>query len=63
MLGNVRLTLPYPWSPRDKPLPFLIYGAASAVGAYALKLAVVSNILPVITVAGRGPDFVETLID
>lgn len=58
-----RLPLPYPWDPSDKPQPLLIYGAASAVGAYALKLAVLSNIHPIIAVAGRGLDFVETLID
>lgn len=58
-----RLPLPYPWDPCEKPQPFLIYGAASAVGAYALKLAVLSNIHPIIAVAGRGLDFVETLID
>ncbi|EHK40129.1 Hypothetical protein TRIATDRAFT_89285 [Trichoderma atroviride IMI 206040] len=58
-----RLPLPYPWDPCDRLQPFLIYGAASAVGAYALKLAVLSNIHPIIAVAGRGLDFVETLID
>jgi threonine dehydrogenase-like Zn-dependent dehydrogenase len=31
--------------------------------AYAIKLAVKSNIHPIITVAGRGIDFVEGLID
>lgn len=58
-----RLPLPYPWDPCDKPQPFIVYGAASAVGAYAVKLAVLSNIHPIIAVAGRGIDFVETLID
>ncbi|KAL7944947.1 GroES-like protein [Trichoderma barbatum] len=58
-----RLPLPYPWDPSDKPQPIVIYGAASAVGAYAVKLAVLSNIHPIVAVAGRGTDFVETLID
>ncbi|EHK19345.1 uncharacterized protein TRIVIDRAFT_49491 [Trichoderma virens Gv29-8] len=58
-----RLSLPYPWDPCDKPQPIVVYGAASAVGAYAVKLAVLSNIHPIIAVAGRGIDFVETLID
>ncbi|KAH8121739.1 hypothetical protein LI328DRAFT_157932 [Trichoderma asperelloides] len=57
-----RLPFPSPWSPSDKPLPSLLYGAASAVGAYVLKLAVLSNIHPVITVAGQVLHFVETLI-
>ncbi|KAL6701532.1 GroES-like protein [Trichoderma pleuroticola] len=58
-----RLPLPYPWDPCDTPQPFIVYGAASAVGAYAVKLAVLSNIHPIIAVAGRGIAFVETLID
>jgi NADPH2:quinone reductase len=58
-----RLPLPYPWDPCDKPQPIVIYGAASAVGAYALKLATLSNIHPIIAIAGRGLEFVETLID
>ncbi|KAM0262148.1 hypothetical protein ACHAQJ_001891 [Trichoderma viride] len=58
-----RLSLPYPWDRRDKSQPIVIYGAASAVGAYAVKLAVLSNIHPIVAIAGRGVDFVETLID
>ncbi|EXJ87013.1 hypothetical protein A1O3_03970 [Capronia epimyces CBS 606.96] len=41
----------------------LVYGAASAVGAFAVKLLVRSNIHPIIAVAGRGIPFVEGLID
>jgi NADPH2:quinone reductase len=41
----------------------VVYGAASAVGAFAVKLAVLSNIHPIICVAGRGMPYVETLID
>jgi hypothetical protein len=33
------------------------------VGAYAVKLAALSNLHPILAVAGRGADFVETLID
>ncbi|KAH0489357.1 hypothetical protein TgHK011_009789 [Trichoderma gracile] len=58
-----RLPLRYPWDPYDEPLPFVVYGAASAVGAYAIKVAVLSNIHPIVAVAGRGIGFVETLID
>ncbi|KAL8729297.1 MAG: hypothetical protein Q9166_004794 [cf. Caloplaca sp. 2 TL-2023] len=58
-----RLTgLPLPWHPTTTPTPLIIYGAASAVGAYAIKLAQLSNIHPLIGVAGRGIPFVETLI-
>ncbi len=41
----------------------IIYGAASAVGSYAIKLARQSNIHPLICVAGRGISHVEELID
>lgn len=49
VIGNyVRLDLPEPWKPlpEGQKLPFLVYGAASAVGAYAIKLARLSNIHP-----------------
>jgi NADPH:quinone reductase-like Zn-dependent oxidoreductase len=58
-----RLGLPPPWLPTDQRLPLVIYGASSAVGAFAVKLATLSNIHPLICVAGGGKVFVETLID
>lgn len=58
-----KLGLPLPWYPAQKRLPLVIYGASSAVGAFAIKLAVRSNIHPLICVAGKGSSFVETLID
>ncbi|KAL8905415.1 MAG: hypothetical protein Q9207_002655 [Kuettlingeria erythrocarpa] len=57
-----RLKLPLPWHPTTTPTPLIVYGAASAVGAYAIKLAQLSNIHPLICVAGRGIPFVEGLI-
>ena len=45
------------------PIPVIIYGAASAVGSYAIQLAQQSNIHPLICVAGRGISHVEGLID
>ena len=42
--------------------PLVIYGAASAVGAYAVKLAKLVNVHPLICVAGNGIPFVETLV-
>ncbi|CAL8583398.1 hypothetical protein XPA_009022 [Xanthoria parietina] len=54
--------LPLPWHPTAKPIPLMVYGAASAVGAYAIKLCQLSNIHPLICIAGRGIPFVETLI-
>ncbi|KAI9730300.1 MAG: hypothetical protein M1818_008203 [Claussenomyces sp. TS43310] len=57
------LGLPQPWHPATEPLPLIVYGASSAVGAFAVKLARLSNIHPIIAVAGHGQSFVETLID
>jgi NADPH2:quinone reductase len=58
-----RLGLPLPWHPATSPIPLIIYGAASAVGSYAIQLAQLSNIHPLICVAGRGIKHVEGLID
>jgi NADPH:quinone reductase len=57
------LGIPPPWRPvsQGSNYPVLIYGGASAVGAFALKLAKLSNCNPIITVAGNGIQFVESL--
>ncbi|KAL3466896.1 GroES-like protein [Aspergillus heterothallicus] len=57
------LSLPLPWNPTTEPLPMIIYGGATAVGAFAIKFAGLSNIHPLIVVAGKGTHYVETLID
>lgn len=57
------LSLPLPWQQAQNPLPLIVYGGASAVGAYAIKFASLSNIHPIIAVAGNGIPFVETLLD
>lgn len=57
------LRLPYAWTPTDTPTPLIIYGGSSAVGGFAIKLAKLSNIHPIIAVAGAGAPFVEKLID
>lgn len=57
-----RLGLPPPWKPTLTPIPLVIYGAASAVGSYAIQLAQQSNIHPLICIAGRGIPHVESLI-
>lgn len=58
------LQLPLPTSSaaalRDGP-PILIYGGSTAVGAYALQLAKLSKLSPIITVAGNGIDYVRSL--
>ena len=58
-----RLRLPLPWQAITTPLPLIIYGASSAVGSYAIQLASLSNIHPIIAIAGGGSKHVETLID
>jgi NADPH2:quinone reductase len=58
------LGLPQPWSkPAAGKTPLVIYGAASAVGAYAVQLARRSGIHLLICVAGKGMEFVEALVD
>ncbi|KAH8756687.1 chaperonin 10-like protein [Diaporthe sp. PMI_573] len=44
-------------------VPFVVYGGASAVGAFAIQLAKHRGIHPIISVAGRGIAFVESLLD
>ena len=58
-----RLNLPLPWNPTQKKHPLVVYGGATAVGAFAIKFAKLSNIHPLIVVAGKGAQFVETLIE
>ena len=58
-----RLSLPLPWHPTLTPIPLVIYGAASAVGSFAIQLAQQANIHPLICVAGRGIPHVEGLIN
>jgi len=57
------LHLPLPWDTNSKAgeTPVLIYGGASAVGAFALKFAKVSGLNPIITVAGNGIEYVKSL--
>lgn len=58
-----RLKLPLPWNPAMEPLPLIVYGGATSVGAFVIKFARLSNIHPLIVAVGNGDAFVETLID
>ena len=70
-----RLGLPEPWTQgradgkenqqtaHVNTGPLLVYGGATAVGAYAIQLAKRAGIGPIIAVAGRGIGFVEGLLD
>ena len=50
-----------PLRPATQPSPLLVYGASSAVGAFAIKLAKIANIHPIIGVAGSGSDFAKSI--
>ena len=72
MLSNIpqyaRLGLPEPWALVHAARPLteggvIVYGAASAVGAFVIKLLVRANVHPILAVAGNGIPFVESLID
>ncbi|KAK5056702.1 hypothetical protein LTR84_012234 [Exophiala bonariae] len=56
---NLEITAP--WARTSEPHPILIYGGASAVGAFALQFARLSGLDPIITVAGNGIEFVRSL--
>lgn len=59
------LGMPPPWRPRadtDAPLPLVIYGASTAVGAFAIQLARRSNVHPIIGIVGASKDFVLGLL-
>ena len=67
-----RQGLPPPWDPVPgspslelplTPMPLIIYGASSALGCFAIKLAKVSNVHPIIAIAGGSKAYVETLLD
>lgn len=58
-----RLQLPLPWLPATVSTPLVVYGAATAVGAFAIKFATLSNVHPIIAIAGNGIPFVDTLLD
>jgi NADPH2:quinone reductase len=57
----LNLRLPSPLAPAEKELPLLVYGASTAVGAFAVKLAKLANIHPIIGVAGSGSGFAKEI--
>ncbi|KAJ5981758.1 hypothetical protein N7522_013386 [Penicillium canescens] len=57
------LRFPPPWTPAAEPIPFIVYGAITAVGSFAIKLACNSNIHPIIAIAGKGSHYVGGLLD
>ncbi|KAF1825221.1 GroES-like protein [Dissoconium aciculare CBS 342.82] len=63
LFASDRLALPTPINPATEPIPLVVYGGASAVGAFAIQLAQRSNIHPIIAVAGGGATLVEKYLD
>lgn len=57
------LGVPQPWTPAKEATPLVIYGASSAVGIYAVQLALLANIHPLICVAGNAKTYVESFLD
>ena len=57
------LELPVPWLAAREETPLIVYGGASTVGSFAIKLASLSNIHPIIAVAGKGIPQVKALLD
>lgn len=57
------LGLPLPWEPATERGPFIVYGGATAVGAFGIKLLKAANVHPIVAVAGRGIPFVESILD
>lgn len=47
----------------SKRQPVIIYGASSAVGAFAIKLASLGGLHPIVAIAGAGSPYVRTLLD
>ncbi len=41
--------LPLPWLPAKENIPLVVYGGSTAVGAFAIKLAKLSKISPIIS--------------
>ncbi|KAJ9658491.1 hypothetical protein H2198_003643 [Neophaeococcomyces mojaviensis] len=66
---HARLNLPSRWETQSAEREavekggIVVYGAAGAVGAFAIKLLSRANLHPIIAIAGKGIPFVETLLD
>jgi NADPH2:quinone reductase len=45
------------------PLPLIVYGASSALGTFAIKLARQANIHPIIAIGGSSSAYVNSLLD
>lgn len=46
-----------------EPIPLIVYGASSALGTFAIKLARAANIHPIIAICGGSHKYVSTLLN
>jgi NADPH2:quinone reductase len=60
---TLELPLPGPSGASTTARPLIVYGASSAVGAFAVKLAGLSGVHPIIAIAGKGAVYVRGLLD
>ena len=61
-----RQGLPPPWAPvpaRSESTPLIVYGASSALGLFTIKLALLSNIHPIIAIGGGSSAQALPLLD
>lgn len=61
-----RQGLPPPWERRAvgaEPMPLIVYGASSALGCFAIKLAKAAGVHPIIAVAGGSRAYAEGLLE
>ena len=62
-----RQGFPSPWTQRGNqtpsPTPLIIYGASSSLGTFAVKLATLSNIHPIIAIAGSHATYISKFLD
>ncbi|PVH68654.1 GroES-like protein [Cadophora sp. DSE1049] len=63
-----RLEFPSPWDAEskrgsDEKRPLIIYGASTAIGAFAIKLAQAANIHPIIAVGSKNSEFVTPFLN
>lgn len=58
-----RLKIPFPTSPDNNVVqpPLIVYGGASAIGTYTLKLAKLGKFEKIIAICGSGKAYVESL--
>ena len=57
------LALNCPWMPTSQQIPLVIYAASSAVGYYAVQLALRASFHPLICIAGKAGEHVQKLLN